>query len=40
MVVTQGGSAFGYAGKDYVRFSFAMSMENIVAGLERIKKIL
>ena len=35
-IVVTPGSAFGNAGKDYVRFSFATSMENIVEGMERI----
>jgi aspartate aminotransferase len=36
-IIVTPGSAFGPAGKDYVRFSFATSMENIVEGMERIE---
>ena len=39
-IVVTPGSAFGNAGKDYVRFSFAASMEDILEGLERIEKML
>jgi len=39
IVVTQG-SAFGLAGKDYVRLSFAASMENILDGMDRIERLL
>ncbi len=39
-IVVTPGSAFGSAGKDYVRLSFATSMENIVEGMERIEKML
>lgn len=39
-IVVTPGSAFGLAGKDYVRFSFAASMENIVEGMGRIEKML
>jgi aspartate aminotransferase len=39
-IVVTPGSAFGSAGKDYVRFSFAASMEDIVEGLDRIEKML
>lgn len=35
-VVTPG-SAFGAAGMDYIRFSFAASMDNILAGMDRIE---
>ncbi len=35
-VVVTPGSAFGVAGKDYIRFSFAASMENILEGMDRI----
>jgi aspartate aminotransferase len=38
-IVVTPGSAFGSAGKDYVRLSFATSMENIVKGMERIEKM-
>ena len=33
-IVVTPGSAFERTGKDYVRFSFATSMENIVAGIK------
>jgi aspartate/methionine/tyrosine aminotransferase len=33
------GSAFGVAGKNYVRFSFATSIEDILEGMERIEKM-
>jgi aspartate aminotransferase len=39
-IVVTPGSAFGTAGKNYVRFSFAASMANIVEGLDRIEKML
>jgi aspartate aminotransferase len=39
-IVVTPGSAFGRAGKDYVRFSFAASMEDIVEGLDRIEKMI
>jgi aspartate aminotransferase len=39
-IVVTPGSAFGSAGTDYVRFSFAASMEDIVEGLDRIEKML
>lgn len=39
-IIVTPGSAFGPAGKDYVRFSFATSMENIVEGMERIEEML
>ncbi|HID20550.1 MAG TPA: pyridoxal phosphate-dependent aminotransferase [Methanophagales archaeon] len=38
-IVVTPGSAFGAAGKDYIRFSFAASMENILVGMERIEKM-
>ena len=34
------GTAFGKTAKDYVRFSFAASSDNISQALEKIKKIL
>ena len=34
------GTAFGKFGKDYVRFSFAASRENISKAVEKIQKIL
>ena len=34
------GTAFGKTCKDYVRFSFAASSDNISQALEKIKKIL
>jgi aspartate aminotransferase len=37
-IVVTSGSAFGLAGKDYVRFSFAASMEHILEGMDRIEK--
>jgi len=39
-IVVTPGSAFGRAGKDYVRFSFAASMDDIVEGLDRIEKMV
>ncbi len=39
-IVVTPGSAFGLAGKDYVRLSFAASMENILEGMERIERII
>lgn len=39
LVVTPG-SAFGEAGEGYLRFSYAADMENIVEGIERLKKFL
>jgi aspartate aminotransferase len=39
-IVVTPGSAFGSAGEDYVRFSFAASMEDIVEGLDRIEKMI
>jgi len=39
-IIVTPGSAFGHAGKDYVRFSFATSMENIVEGMKRIEALL
>ena len=39
-IVVTPGSAFGSAGKDYVRFSFAASMDDIVEGLDRIEKMI
>lgn len=37
-VATLYGSAFGYGGEGYLRFSYATSMEKIKEGLERIKE--
>ncbi|MBU0727786.1 aminotransferase class I/II-fold pyridoxal phosphate-dependent enzyme, partial [Patescibacteria group bacterium] len=34
------GGAFGKEGDEYIRFSYASSMEDIKEGLERIKKAL
>jgi len=34
------GTAFGASSKDYVRFSFAASQDNISQALENIKKML
>jgi len=34
------GSAFGQYGEGYLRLSYATSVENIAAGLERIRKVL
>ena len=34
------GTAFGKTAKDYVRFSFAASSDNISQALEKIKKML
>jgi aspartate aminotransferase len=39
-IVVTPGSAFGVAGKDYVRLSFAASMENILDGMDRIERLL
>jgi aspartate aminotransferase len=39
-VVVTPGSAFGDAGNNYVRFSFATSIENIIEGIERLEKIV
>jgi aspartate aminotransferase len=39
-IVVTPGSAFGTAGKGYVRFSFAASMVDIVEGMDRIEKML
>ena len=36
-IVVTPGSAFGVAGKNYVRFSFAASIEDILEGMERIE---
>ncbi len=36
-IVVTPGSAFGLAGKDYVRFSFAASIEDILEAMERIE---
>ncbi len=38
-IVVTPGSAFGVAGKNYVRFSFAASIEDILEGMERIEKL-
>jgi aspartate aminotransferase len=38
-IVVTSGSAFGAAGKDYIRFSFAASMEDILEGMERIEEM-
>jgi aspartate aminotransferase len=38
-IVVTPGSAFGVAGKNYVRFSFATSIEDILEGMERIEKM-
>jgi aspartate aminotransferase len=39
-IVVTPGSAFGSAGKGYVRFSFGAPMEDIVEGLDRIEKVV
>lgn len=39
-VATLHGSAFGYGGEGYLRFSYATSMENIREGLKRIKEAI
>jgi aspartate/methionine/tyrosine aminotransferase len=39
-IVVTPGSAFGLTGNDYVRFSFAASIEHILEGMERIKSTL
>jgi len=33
------GSAFGQYGEGYLRFSYANSLENILAAIERIRKV-
>ena len=38
-IVVTPGSAFGVAGKNYVRFSFAASIEDILEGMGRIEKL-
>ncbi len=38
-IVVTPGSAFGLAGKNYVRFSFAASIEDILEGMGRIEKL-
>jgi aspartate/methionine/tyrosine aminotransferase len=39
-VAVTGGAAFGDAGEQHLRISYATSKDNIVAGLERMKKAL
>ena len=39
-IVVTPGSAFGLAGKNYVRLSFAASMESILEGMDRIEKLV
>jgi len=39
-IVVTPGSAFGTAGKGYVRFSFAASMADIVEAMDRIAKVV
>ncbi|MCK4732389.1 MAG: pyridoxal phosphate-dependent aminotransferase, partial [Methanophagales archaeon] len=39
-IVVTPGSAFGLAGKEYVRLSFATSMEHILDGMDRIERLL
>ena len=39
-IVVTPGSAFGPSGEDYVRFSFAASMEKILEGMDRIERML
>ena len=38
-VATVAGTSFGHLGEDYVRFSYANSVENIKAALERVRQI-
>jgi len=38
-VATVAGTSFGHLGEDYVRFSYANSVENIQTALERVRKI-
>lgn len=38
-VATVAGTSFGHLGEDYVRFSYANSVENIRAALDRVRKI-
>lgn len=38
-VATVAGTSFGHMGEDYVRFSYANSVENIRIALERVRKI-
>ncbi|MCK5603305.1 aminotransferase class I/II-fold pyridoxal phosphate-dependent enzyme, partial [Candidatus Pacearchaeota archaeon] len=40
LVAVVPGGAFGEAGDNYIRFSYASSMEDIEEGVERIKKAL
>jgi len=35
-VATVAGTSFGHLGEDYVRFSYANSVENIEAALDRV----
>ena len=39
-IIVTPGSAFGHAGTDYVRFSYATSMQNIIEGMDRMEKML
>ncbi|MDH3365728.1 MAG: pyridoxal phosphate-dependent aminotransferase [Thermoplasmata archaeon] len=39
-VAVTGGSAFGAAGEEHIRISYATNKENIATGLERVKKAL
>jgi len=39
-VATIAGTSFGVNGDGYLRFSYANSMENIEAAIERIRKLL
>jgi len=38
-VATVAGTSFGHLGENYVRFSYANSVENIRAALSRVRKI-
>lgn len=39
-IIVTPGSAFGRAGTEYVRFSYATSMQNILEGMDRIEELL
>ncbi|RZN36993.1 MAG: pyridoxal phosphate-dependent aminotransferase [Methanophagales archaeon ANME-1-THS] len=39
-IIVTPGSAFGDAGTDYVRFSYATSMQKIIEGMDRIEEML
>jgi aspartate aminotransferase len=39
-IIVTPGAAFGDAGTDYVRFSYATSMQKIIEGMDRIEEML